>query len=53
MLHLCNKCEERPIVKTFDGEGLCLTCTVDRLVEKVEQLSTAYISVSGEVRYEL
>jgi uncharacterized protein YlaI len=49
---LCNICQVRVAVKTFDGESLCQSCTVDRLIETVERLMTGYISVNAEIVYE-
>jgi len=49
---LCNKCQEQIATKTFDHEKLCESCTIDRLIAVVERLSTAYVTIDAEVRYE-
>jgi hypothetical protein len=39
-------------VKIFDHEALCESCTIDRLIEAVEELKTGYVTVTAELRYE-
>jgi hypothetical protein len=38
--------------REFDHEPVCDSCAIDRLIETVERLSTAYVSVTAEVRYD-
>jgi hypothetical protein len=52
MKNPCNKCKGRMAVRTFDAEPLCESCTMDRLIEVVEALTTGYITVTAELRYE-
>jgi hypothetical protein len=52
MRNLCMKCNEQLAVKIFDHEALCESCAIDRLIETIETLKTAYISVDAEIRFE-
>jgi len=49
---MCNKCNHQPKTRVFDHEPLCNDCAIDRLIETVERLSTAWVTVTAEVRYE-
>jgi hypothetical protein len=54
---LCNRCEVekgrmRDSTRVFDHEELCDSCTIDRLIDAVERLSTMYVTCTAEVRYE-
>ena len=51
-MDMCNNCHSQPKTRVFDGEPLCNDCAIDRLIEAVERLSTAWVSVNAEVRYE-
>jgi len=48
----CNKCTQTAATKEFDAEPLCDSCAVDRLIEEVEKLLTAWVSVTAEVLYD-
>jgi hypothetical protein len=41
-----------PGQRQFDDDWYCENCIIAALIERVEKLSTAYISVSAEVLYE-
>lgn len=41
-----------PYSRVFDDDHYCEHCLIDALIERVEKLSTAYVSVTAEVVYE-
>ena len=47
----CNRCPN-PAFKEVDHEPLCKDCALSELIDIVDRLSTAYVIVSAEVRYE-
>jgi hypothetical protein len=47
----CNRCPNAAF-KEVDHEPLCKDCALSELIDVVERLTTAYVTVTAEVRYD-
>jgi hypothetical protein len=47
----CNRCPNAAF-KEVDHELLCKDCALSELIDVVERLTTAYVTVTAEVRYD-